>query len=304
MAFLNRRSVAGAALAITLILPSLSAHAAPANVPVPAPKPHEPKAQDGSPGAPAQPQPQPPADDTDAPVPEKRPAPPPAATGDEPQQKGKETPEPETEKKSGEKGAPEQSQSVPVPGKPEDKAELAACYKDLDALGVTYTKEKTINDAGQCGIVSPVSVKEIQPDIPLKPDAVMRCRTALQLARWTKRVVEPAAEELGKGVRLTGLAQGSAYVCKKRDSLPDGKISEHAFGDAIDIVTFRFSGHDSISIAPRDRTGTIEESFQRAVVGGACLYFTTVLGPHADSYHQDNLHLDVMERSHGFRLCQ
>jgi hypothetical protein len=109
---------------------------------------------------------------------------------------------------------------------------------------------------------------------------------------------------LGENVRLTGLSQGSAYVCRLRNNADHGKISEHAFGNAVDVVTFEFSGHEPISIAPRERTGKLEEGFQRAVVGTACLFFTTVLGPHADEAHQDNLHLDVIERGSGFRLCE
>lgn len=193
---------------------------------------------------------------------------------------------------------------IPTPGVHEDQAALEACYHDLDALGVIYSKETMINDPGVCGIEKPISVTRILPDVTLEPTNRMRCATALALARWTKAVVKPSAEALGTDVQLTGLSHGSAYVCKLRNSADHGKISEHAFGSAIDIVTFQFSHHDPISIEPRNRTGKIEEGFQRAVIGGACLYFTTVLGPHADVAHEDNLHLDVMERRSGFRLCE
>lgn len=247
-------------------------------------KPGEPKAEETVP-------------DEDIPVPTKPPA----------SAKDKEEPAGADENNEDTEGTPEPEQKPepePVPGIHEDLSTLSACYTALDKLGAVYEKKETINDAGRCGIEDPVSVTKILPDISLKPANEMRCATALALARWTKRVVEPAAEELGKGVQLTGLAHGSAYVCKHRDSIETRKISEHAFGNAVDIVTFDFKGHDPLSIAPRQRTGTIEESFQKAVIGGACLYFTTVLGPRADEFHQDNLHLDVIERSHGFRLCQ
>lgn len=300
MASFNHLGTLLAGFVVIAPLHSPAAGAALSSVPVPAPRPPTPKTGDATPslsgGTPG------PAGRS-APVPEKRPPAPQVGPSSSSTDQKTTTPS-GNDRKEEENGKPGQSEAIPVPGEPVDKAELAACYKELDILGVTYTKEGAINDAGVCGMVAPVSVSMILPGIPLKPDAVMRCRTALQLARWTKRVVEPAAEELGSDVRLTGLQQGSAYVCKRRDSLPDTKISEHALGDAIDIVTFRFSDHKPISIAPRAHTGTIEEGFQRAVVGGACLYFTTVLGPQADSFHHDNLHLDVIERSHGFRLCE
>ncbi|MGN6550343.1 MAG: extensin family protein [Pararhizobium sp.] len=242
------------------------------------------------------------AEEATPPSPEKTPEP--AARPDEKGEKAK--PSADTEKAKTPEGPKhvEAPAIIPTPGVHEDKAALEACYHDLDALGVDYSKEKMINDPGVCGIEKPISVRRILPDVTLKPENRMRCATALALARWTRAVVEPSAEALGKDVRLTGLSHGSAYVCKLRNSADHGKVSEHAFGSAVDVVTFEFAHHDPISIEPRERTGKIEEGFQRAVIGGACLYFTTVLGPHADEAHEDNLHLDVMERSSGFRLCE
>ena len=37
---------------------------------------------------------------------------------------------------------------------------------------------------------------------------------------------------------------------------------------------------------------------------GACSYFTRVLGPGADASHKDHMHLDVIARTSGYRLCQ
>jgi hypothetical protein len=36
----------------------------------------------------------------------------------------------------------------------------------------------------------------------------------------------------------------------------------------------------------------------------ACHRFATVLGPGADSYHDSHIHLDTLERNHGYRICQ
>ncbi|MCK5745390.1 MAG: extensin family protein, partial [Oricola sp.] len=105
-------------------------------------------------------------------------------------------------------------------------------------------------------------------------------------------------------VRLTGIRQASTYACRSRNSQPDAKISEHAKGNAVDVATFSFEGHDPLSIKPDQRKGSREESFQMAVRAGACLHFTTVLGPGADAYHDDHLHLDLAKRRSGYRLCQ
>ena len=36
----------------------------------------------------------------------------------------------------------------------------------------------------------------------------------------------------------------------------------------------------------------------------ACARFTTVLGPGSDGYHENHIHLDVIVRRGGYRICQ
>ena len=35
-----------------------------------------------------------------------------------------------------------------------------------------------------------------------------------------------------------------------------------------------------------------------------CARFSTVLGPGSDGYHEDHIHLDLMERRNNYRICQ
>jgi hypothetical protein len=35
-----------------------------------------------------------------------------------------------------------------------------------------------------------------------------------------------------------------------------------------------------------------------------CTHFSTVLGPDSDWYHEDHIHLDLMERRNNYRICQ
>ena len=100
------------------------------------------------------------------------------------------------------------------------------------------------------------------------------------------------------------MALGGSYTCRRRNNLPTGKLSEHAFGNAIDIMSFQFEEGDPIPVEPRMDDHTIEEAFQRAVRATSCLYFTTVLGPGANAAHADHLHMDIAQRNGGYRLCQ
>ena len=48
----------------------------------------------------------------------------------------------------------------------------------------------------------------------------------------------------------------------------------------------------------------VAKPLREALRDSACHRFTTVLGPGADSYHNNHIHLDILERTHGLRICQ
>ena len=181
---------------------------------------------------------------------------------------------------------------------------LAHCEAELRKLGAVFKREDAVSGENGCGIEAPYRIDQIIRGVSFSPASQLRCETALALARWTDTVVVPAAAALPDKIELTGINHGSTYVCRRRNNLPTGKMSEHSIGNAIDIADFEFEGRQPIGISPRQGDGDIEEAFQRAVRGGACLHFTTVLGPGADASHAGHLHLDIAERRGGYRLCQ
>jgi len=187
----------------------------------------------------------------------------------------------------------------------EDPKALAACLADLKALGARFETDKAIDDADGCGISAPITLTRLLPDVALEPEATLRCETALQLARMTRDMLKPAAEAaFPDKPKLAAIRHASGYVCRNRNSVETGKVSEHAYGNAIDIAGLRFGDDEmAVMIASQDN-GTAEAAFQRAFNAIACLYFTTVLSPGSDATHQDHMHLDVVKRKSGFRYCR
>lgn len=185
----------------------------------------------------------------------------------------------------------------------EDGKEQAACRTELKAIGATFEEAAPVNDGKACGIDRPVLLTGLAGGIKVEPQATVRCDTALQLARWMKGAVEPSLEAAMPGETITSVAQASAYVCKNRNGAEEGRISEHAFGNAIDIAGFSLKSGKTITVRPADKDASLEGAFQRAITETACLYFTTVLDPGSDAAHQNHLHLDVKERRGGYRYC-
>ena len=190
----------------------------------------------------------------------------------------------------------------------ERDADFAQCLRQVKALGVLHETVDLIEDTDDpdCGISRPLNVTGMRGGITLQGGALMRCDTARALALWTRDFVRPAARHLPGAPKLTGMQLGTTYECRGRvgSGASDAKLSEHALGNAIDIMAFEFQGQDPMPVSPRAGSGDIAESFQRAVRGSACLFFATVLGPGSNASHDNHLHLDVARRNGGWRLCE
>jgi hypothetical protein len=208
-----------------------------------------------------------------------------------------------SDKPDGDEDPTVEAKADPAPP-PADEAALDVCETELKTLGAQFERRKPIDGEGLCGLAAPYTVAAIAPGVRLTPDTEMSCAAALATSKWVTKAVLPAVEALGPDISLTRITHASTYVCRKRNNQSGGRMSEHALGGAIDISRFDFDGRAPLPIVPRAGKGTIEEAFQRAVRAGACLYFTTVLGPGSDGYHDDHLHFDVIRRPRGYRLCQ
>jgi hypothetical protein len=84
---------------------------------------------------------------------------------------------------------------------------------------------------------------------------------------------------------------------------PHAQISEHAFGNALDISAFTLADGRKITVKGGWNGLPEEQGFLRDVQGAACDQFTTVLAPGSNVYHYDHMHVDLMRRRDGHRAC-
>jgi hypothetical protein len=140
-----------------------------------------------------------------------------------------------------------------------------------------------------CGIAQPVRLSGAA-GLRLEPPVTVGCDAAKAVADWVERAVRPAARER-LGAEPVALRTFAGYACRTRNNRPGGKLSEHAKGRAVDIGGVRLADGREVMLLGNWRGG--EGAFFRAIWRGACGPFGTVLGPDADRWHQDHLHLDV-----------
>ncbi len=174
-----------------------------------------------------------------------------------------------------------------------------ACRQRLRDLGAAFADHAAESDPAGCAVPYPLSVTSLGKTVALEPAAEMNCAMAEAAARFTAETIAPAARrELG--AELTGVGQASAYVCRPRNGTR--KLSEHAFGNALDIASFTLSDGKSIAVELRPEAAAAQ--FLGVVRRAACGPFKTVLGPGSNADHATHLHLDLAPRKHGGAVCE
>lgn len=136
----------------------------------------------------------------------------------------------------------------------------------------------------------------------IAPPATLACPIVSALDSWLAQDVQPAAMRWF-GQPVAELKQISAYSCRGMNGQRGAKISEHAFGNALDIAAFTLADGRRITIREGWRGPPEEQGFLRDVQAGACRRFSTVLGPGSNAFHYDHLHVDLMRRASGQAIC-
>ncbi len=188
------------------------------------------------------------------------------------------------------------------------KAEAAFCKSALASLTLDYDTLKPFGGPGGCGSAAPLWIRSIA-GITLSPPIVTDCRMAANLYGWIgTSLAAGAADDLGK--QLVQVNTASDYVCRLRNNLKTGKLSEHGKANALDIASLQFSDGTHMSIKG-DWSGlgamlglSKKAAYLKRIRRDACIRFTTVLGPGSDPYHGDHFHVDMAQRKNGYRICQ
>ena len=205
------------------------------------------------------------------------------------------------EKAAGKAKAAEQAKETKRAKTPEVAEGPSLCELRLTPLA-SFASLPVLDGPGACGARDILRLDAVtMPDgrsVPLAQPAMLRCAMAEVLAHWIREDVGPAAA--AQGSLMASLVSYETYQCRGRNRIKGAKLSEHGKANAIDIIGVRLTDKrmlDWTDIAtPKD--------FRERIRASACERFMTVLGPGSDAYHEKHIHLDMAERSSGYRLCQ
>lgn len=160
-----------------------------------------------------------------------------------------------------------------------------------------------IRQGRACGLESPFKVAALsQGQVSVQPPAKLGCPMNSALNKWLNEVVQPAAYQ-NFGQPVVGVKNIASYGCRTRNNKRGEKLSEHSFGNALDIKAFYLADGRTVDIRTSWRGAPHESAFLRQIISGACGTFKTVLGPGSDGFHEDHFHLDLARHQTGRAVC-
>lgn len=191
--------------------------------------------------------------------------------------------------------------------KPDPGIEMALCRDELKAQGVIFTIAEIPATDKSCTVNNPVAIAEIATTegavaLPGKP--ILNCIFAKRFSSWVSDIAAPVIMAHA-GTPLSSIATGPGYQCRGRNGDTTSKMSEHAFGNAIDIAAFHLANEKSVAINAASLADKESGSWLTALRISGCGYFTTVLGPGANA-HDEHFHFDlgIHGKSGNYRICE
>ncbi|WP_298355086.1 extensin family protein [Rhodoblastus sp.] len=181
------------------------------------------------------------------------------------------------------------------------QAEEACFARRLVALSpYVQPASHDIDGPSICGLTRPLKVTALQNGaVMFNSTQTLDCSMVAELNDWLATVVQPTA--LARfGQNVVEIDSMGSYNCRSINHQFGARLSEHSFGNAIDIGGYRLADGRRITYVHDWTRGDPQtQAFLRDLHGGACDRFTTVLSPGANPFHYNHMHVDLA--MHGMR---
>ncbi|MGC6386683.1 extensin family protein [Ewingella sp. S1.OA.A_B6] len=166
---------------------------------------------------------------------------------------------------------------------------FAALERARDAGAISFI---TIGDTGgTCPLSSPVRVQRFG-SVALSSSFLASCRLALSSAMFISQVVKPQAQaQLGSDlIRIDHLG---SYVCRNLYNRAEGKLSEHATAEALDVAGFHLADGTDVTVLKGWKEQKPRGSYIRAIFKESCSYFGNSIGPDYNVAHANHFHFGM-----------
>jgi hypothetical protein len=190
------------------------------------------------------------------------------------------------------------------------QAEIACFARHRVAL-TAYVQPAAheIDGPSVCGLTKPLKVTALQNGAVLfNATQTLDCPMVAELDAWLGEIVQPAA--LARfGQNVVQIDSMGSYACRGMNNQIGARLSEHSFGNALDIGGFRLADGRRITLVHDWTMGDQQtQAFLRDLHNGACDHFSTVLSPGSNPFHYNHIHVDLamhgMSSTGPRRICK
>jgi hypothetical protein len=168
--------------------------------------------------------------------------------------------------------------------------EAQQCAVDLKQAGVKFTPLPNQDHGGGCSSID--SVKLLDIGTPTSGLGAMTCPLAKNFAAWAQYAVKPAAQKYF-GQKVVKIETFGTYSCRNIYGGRSGRLSQHAYSNAIDVSGFVLADGRRIMLDGGWKGDKPSQDFLRALHKSACRRFGTVLSPDYNAAHYNHFHMDM-----------
>jgi Extensin-like protein C-terminus len=134
--------------------------------------------------------------------------------------------------------------------------------------------------------------------VVFSPVVTLQCSMAEVVAHWIRDDVAPTLDALGMSLR--GVETLESFGCRSFNGINGAKLSEHGHANALDVSLLKLANGTVIELT----NATVSKPLREQLRQTACARFSTVLGNGADAYHENHVHIDLMQRTNNYKICQ
>ena len=173
----------------------------------------------------------------------------------------------------------------------------ALCDQALATSGLRYSRQADSPANAKCPLQNVIRVQG--GEVALSSSFVASCPLAVALALFERHQLQPAAQRIF-GQPVTQIDHLGSFACRNVYNRSQGRLSQHASANALDIAGFRLADGRRITVLKDWKDEGDNGRFLRLVRDGACRQFNTVLGPDYNAAHHNHFHVDMGH----WRVCR
>lgn len=169
------------------------------------------------------------------------------------------------------------------------RASPEKCFAVLSRSEIAFNRQTfPLNDRG-CGFDDGVLLTK--QSVSYGGNVLLRCSAAASLVLWERHVLQQESMRVMKK-KVRAIRSFGTFSCRNVNHQKEGRLSQHATANAIDIASFTFED-GSTAILLKDWDKGERGEFLRGVRDGACRFFGGVLSPDYNAAHANHFHFDM-----------